>query len=145
MSRIADARIALVEAFEEVLPGRVQAYPGGPPPVVWLGVALPAERRPEQSRLGTTVNTVRFPVTIVHDGADRAQVAGLDEVTAKLCDAIDNLRGARRISATRITETIDGKTLPALVIEVEVTVNGRSFCAPTVEDAEIPPPIAQPA
>ena len=89
------------------------------------------------------MKAARFPVTIVHDGSDDAQLAGLDEITGRVCDAISGLRGAHRIAARVGTEAIRSIDYPAVVIDVDVVLDGQSFCAPAAIQAEVPPPLVQ--
>ena len=79
VSRLADARAALYNALNPVLPGRVDPYP--PPagrvvaPKIWIG---DHDGNPATIGTATTVTVARFAVWIVYDGAVHAQVAGLD-------------------------------------------------------------------
>lgn len=139
MSRIAEARRALVAALEPVLPGRVDPYEMEALPCIHLGVAVPSRRQ--------SFNTAVFPVIIEYDGADKAQIAGLDEVSAKVCDAIDATKNMRWVSSQPGVDTTDdpqaSRTRHVLAITVEVTIGTGSFCAPDVVEAETPPPVIQ--
>lgn len=142
MNRFAQSRAALVAALDEVAPGRTFAYRTDKVvPAVWLGVALPGERTPTGGR--TPVKVARFPVTITFDGSDDAQVAGLDELTAKVTDAIQALPGARVVGARTSEETVAGRAYQAVVLDVSYSLGIGSFCGPTVTAAEIPPPIVE--
>lgn len=144
----ADARANLVAALEVVLPGRVFPYeppkgmhhrPGGGP-TIWIDVALPAQRTSGQS---TIVKCVQFPVVISFDGADEAQVAGLDELQAKALDAIAALPGTRWVGVV-VPSRQPGENR-SIIHTYEQTIGVGSFCAPTVTPADIPPPIVRSA
>lgn len=145
VNAFATARAALVDALDPVLPGRV--FPYEPPagladraggPTVWLDVATPGTRASGSS----VFNTVQFPVVISFDGSDEAQVAGLDELQAKVCDVIASTARCRRISAIPAPQ---GNTNRSVVYTVEMTVGVGSFCAPDTTPADIPPPIVRTA
>lgn len=144
----ADARTAIVDALDVVLPGRVFPYepehglnhrPGGGPSI-WLDVALPAER---QAATGAKFVTVQFPVVFSFDGADHAQVAGLDELQSKALAAISALPNTRWVGVTVPTREA-GKNR-SIVHTYETRLGVASFCAPTVTPADIPPPIVRAA
>lgn len=148
MNKFAEARARIVAALDEVLPGRVFPYqppkgthhrPGGGP-TIWLDVALPAERRQGGA---TVVKTVQFPVVISFDGSDDAQVAGLDELQAKALDAISALPHTRWVGVTVPTHS-PGENR-SIIHTYEQTIGVGSFCAPTVDPADIPPPIVRSA
>lgn len=142
MSAFADARRRIVEALEPVLPGRVDPYGMAAMPCMYIGVAVPVLRQAGNA----TVKAARFAVSIEYDGADRAQIAGLDEVTAKACDAIDAAAGLRWTDAQPgIDQSTEDspRTRQFLILTVEATISARSFCAPDVVEAVIPPPLIE--
>lgn len=141
MNKYAEARTRLVEALEEVLPGRVFPYePSSSVPMgIWIGVALPSTRSAGNS---STVKTVALPIVISFDGDTVAQIAGLDETVAKVEDAIANLAGARLLAA-RFVDSPDDRSKSTVVIDIDISTGVRSICPPTVEEAEVPPPIVQ--
>lgn len=140
MNRLAEARAKLVAALEPVLPGRVDPYGAEALPCMYLGVGVPTLRQSGSA----TFKAARFAVAIEYDGSDRAQIAGLDEVTSKACDAIDATPGLRWTDAQplidRITDDAD-RVRQVLVLTVEVTIGVGTFCVPDVEAATTPPPI----
>ena len=131
VSRLADARAALYNALNPVLPGRVDPYP--PPagrvvaPKIWIG---DHDGNPATIGTATTVTVARFAVWIVYDGAVHAQVAGLDDLTSAVVDAVE---GAERFyhdgwRPAILTGVPVDSSLRAMVITATVTITARSLC-----------------
>jgi hypothetical protein len=135
---LADARALLVSALEPVMPGRVGAYPPGSlvtPPYVWVDVST---GRPERSGTASTMWVATFPVWVAVDGDDRAQIALLDDLTARLVDACEATRGLQaRQWVPR--ELPDRPRVRVAVIDVAVTITARTLCPPNVSAVLVPP------
>ena len=123
-----------------MLPGRVAALPPSsvpyPPPYVWIdqpdvGVATTGNR--------TQLTVASFPVWVAYDGAVKAQVAGLDDVVAKVWDACFTVPAARPVNATPQTIDVAGTTVRGVVVTVDVTLGAFTLCVPAVELSDIPP------
>jgi hypothetical protein len=107
--------------------GRVSKYP--PPqvvaPCVWIEQATGSI-----GVVGTTVtgliDQVRFPVTIVYDGADRAQVAGLNELVSRVWDAARTV--GEPIAFTPGPVDVGGPNLRSTVVDVEMRIGARTLC-----------------
>lgn len=155
MNRLDQARRDLAAALEPVLPGRTSPYPptAGRQIAPYVYIDQPElERATIGQRSRVTVAT--FPVWIVYDGTDRAQIAGLDDLTSKVWDAIEVTTGAvpmlsRRDSVPITSDNATGAPLKryrAAVVSVEVTVAATTLCVPDVAASPIPPePILQEA
>ena len=96
MNRLEVARDAIVQAIAPVLSGRVYPYPPSPQqaqmaPAVWIGQA---DGAPTIIGERTEVLQAIFPIHVVYDGADRAQVAGLDDIISGIVDAVAHVAGA---------------------------------------------------
>ena len=145
MSRLTDARIALHAAlatvFDDPVPlqgggvvqfsaDRVHAYPPATvaAPTVWIeqgrgGEALIGER-------ARGVETT-LPVAVVYDGADRAQVAGLDELVARVWDAAAQVGTPTRWEPQPLD--VGGPTLRATFVDVDMRIGAGTLCgAPTL-------------
>lgn len=147
MTILADKRVELVNALAVVLPGRVKPYPrtmSAPvAPSAWIGQPEGAERTLPGMRSTAVVAT--YPVTVVYDGSDEAQVAGLDDLVVKCWWALTAVPQAhpRRWRPTTI-DVVAGTTeikWRAAVIDVEVTVAAISMCPDPPTAATIPPPL----
>ena len=141
MNRLGDVRQTLTAALEPVLPGRVQPYPpassnGMAAPAVW--VDIPGGVR---TTIGerTPVLVATYPISIVYDGADRAQVAGLDDIVSKVVDAIAGCRGAD-VARWRRLPIDPNSNRRMVVVEVDVTITATTLCLPDpVTESVIPP------
>jgi hypothetical protein len=144
MSRLADARDrlhgALAHVFDEPVPvlggdpvqfspGRVHRYPPQDfvAPIVWI------EQPRGQLRTDLHGTLASFPVAVVYDGADRAQVAGLDELVSRVWDAAaaagDPVAfGPRPLDA-------GGFNLRATFVDVEIRIATITLCTPTIKEA----------
>ena len=138
MSRLSDTRAALYAALLEVVvepvngltlgAGRVHQWPAQQPnaPCVWI--EQPANTLSDIGGRGSVLaNVVTFPVAVVFDGADRAQVAGLDELVARVSDAAW-AAGARAVRFRPGPVDVGGPSLRATVVDVEMTVPQVTFC-----------------
>ena len=58
---------------------------------MWIG-----EHRGFRTTIGerTEIKLVQFPIWIVYDGTDRAQVAGIDDIVSGVLDAVAHVPGA---------------------------------------------------
>ena len=134
MNRLEVARDAIVQAIAPVLSGRVYPYPPSPQqaqmaPAVWIGQA---EWEPRTIGESTAVTIALYPVHVVYDGADRAQVAGLDGVLSGLHDAIRHVPGARVGGCRTELPDINGTNRRASTITVEYTIAATTLCLPDV-------------
>jgi hypothetical protein len=141
MSRLADARQALFDAFEPVLPGRVQPYPRDKTryvaPAIWIEQAAI-----NRALVGTRTITAiaSFPVYIVMDGANHAQVAGHDDIVAQVWDACATVtRGEPQSARPTEVDIGSGNTLRATVVTAEITLEAITLCPPVPAVAQIPP------
>lgn len=105
---------------------RVSKYPPPQPvaPCVWIEQASGAT-----GVTGATaglVDLVRFPVTVVYDGADRAQVAGLNELVSRVWDAARTVGDP--IAFTPGPVDAGGPNLRSTVVDVEMRIGARTLC-----------------
>lgn len=148
MSKLSAARATLyaqlVHVFDapvngaQFSPERVHQWPAAQPVAPCLWIEQPAGTLDEVGQRGSVlVNTVVFPVTIVYDGADRAQVAGLDEIVGRTWDLAWRA-GGRPISFRPGPIDVGGPNLRGTVVQVEMTIASVTFCEPalTVTPAE---------
>ena len=130
-SKISDARSALHAALQDVAaaPWRVHRVPPANPvatPCVWVGPYI-------QNLNGPSI-TISFPVIAVYDGADRAQVEGLDDLGAAISDAIWRAKG-RPIRSFSTTIEVGGPSLRAIEYQADFTVQGVTLCMPQLAEA----------
>ena len=141
MSRLSDARQQLAEAFEVVLPGRVDPYP--PPPNGGFVAPFIYVDQPDgmRSTIGerTVVMIATYPVVVTYDGADRAQVAGLDDVVAQVVDAVARVPRAEVARWRRQPADPSTPNRRMAVVEVDVTITATTLCPPVPVEAVIPP------
>lgn len=146
MNRLSAERQRLHDALAPLLPGRVHPYPAPAgtkaSPGIWIG--QPTVLR---SSLGRTVTTTAvFPITLAYDGTDRAQVAGLDDLTSNAWDALDALERCSPDAARPDTLDLDAeRQVRTTVLAVDVTITARTLCLPDVDEVAIPPTILQEA
>lgn len=147
MTVLADKRQALMQALQVVLPGRVTPYPRTmsipAAPSAWIGQPDGAERTLPGMRSTAVVAT--YPVTLVYDGAEDAQIAGLDDLVVKCWWALTAVPQAhprrwRPATVDIVAGTVE-RQWRAAVIDVEVTIAATSFCPDTPIAATIPPPL----
>ena len=143
MNRLAAARLELADALAEVLPGRVGAYEParlarGVAPRIWVG---DPPFRPE-----THKTVAHFPVWFVVDGADHAQHALYDDLAARIFDAaVAAGFEVRDVSPRDVPVDVPADhigaipTLRGCVVDVAVTIAGRTLCTSDVEPVLIPP------
>ena len=141
MSRLSDARARLFTELSPVLPGRVEEYP--PPagqryaaPRVWI-------EQPEVTRatLGarSVVAVATFAVWCVYDGADRAQVAGLDDLVSRCWDALMRAGSDPQLARRDEVPLSPSGSLRATVIYTDTTLTAQTLCLPDVTASPIPP------
>ena len=133
MNRLGQARDALVTAAAPVLSGRVYPYPPTPQqaqvaPAVWVGQCDGFRTTIGES---TQIMVAVFPIQVVYDGADRAQVAGIDDIVSGLVDAVAGVKGAE-IRGWRTEVVNPDLNRRATVLEVEYTITARTLCLPDV-------------
>ena len=142
---ILDARQTIVDALSPLLPGRVQAYkpPRVVPPMMW--VETPSVTVVE------SVIVASFPVFGVVDGADHSQQAVLDDMIARAWDACRATSGLRArllqprdipvdaVAAASRGYVAPGESMRGFVFTVDVAINSRTLCPPTVSPIEVPP------
>lgn len=129
-SRISEARTALHTALQAAMasPWRVHRTPPVNPaaPCVWIGPYV-------QDMNGASI-TISFPVIAVYDGADRAQVEGLDDIGASVSDAIWRAKG-RPVRSFASTISTGGPSLRAVEYQADFTVQGVTLCLPVLQEA----------
>ena len=145
MNRIADARQLLLDALSTVLDGRVNGYPltrGARHVAPYTWIDQPTVVRETRGRSTFVVAT--FPVSVIYDGADHAQVAGLDETVARIWDVCEVTPGVEPVDAVPIDRPVDnGITLRGCDLRVAVVITSRTLCPPDVSSAAIPPPVVE--
>jgi len=125
-SAVADARTEIVDAIlasADVLPAwRVHKYPPAnvAAPCVWVDV-------PALSRTELYVEA-SFPVVLVVDGTDQAQVRQLDDVVAALWDAVNMTDGMEAADATPVMRDVGGPTLRTVQLTVTYALNFGALC-----------------
>jgi len=116
--------------------GRVGRYP--PPqvvaPCVWVEQSSGAVDTVGTAATGL-VDVATFPVQVVYDGADRAQVAGLDELIARVWDAARTVGEPVRWTAGPVDA--GGPNLRATVVEVEMRIGARTLCGSSPMTTEV--------
>lgn len=137
---IDDALDRLTAELATVLPDRTTGEPRTEDvgPAIW--VELPT-LTPDRV-VGAKQVLADFPVWITADGADRAQVAFLNDAVAKVWDACFRLRNCWPASSRPVDQ---GNTSQrTVVVTVRMLLAARGFCLPDPPDpAPIPPePIA---
>lgn len=133
MSEIADARSALhaqlLRYTAGVLdPERVQPYPPTvvASPCIWIG--QPGVATVRQGTNGSRVRVVNFGVYMVPDGYTPSACAWLDEIVARVADAVYDLKQADDLGAVPQPVDIGGTTVRCVVQDVGMSVFARSFC-----------------
>lgn len=136
MNVIDEALDEIAAALDEVLPGRTTATPRTTDvgPAFWIEVpSLTPDRVPSTRHV-----VADFPVWLTADGADRAQVAMLNDGVAKAFDALARLRLCWPMSS-RPASTAPGEPR-AVVITVRRILTARGFCLiDPPGEAPIPP------
>lgn len=135
-SRLSDARSGLYSALSTVFStpvdgytfdGRVDPYPASQPaaPCVWI--EQPAGAENIVGELGTAlIDVATFPVAVVYDGSDRAQVSGLDELVARVWDAARTVGHPQRFEPRPLD--VGGPTLRATFVDVDMTIAALTLC-----------------
>lgn len=140
LHKIGEARQALHAALVGVLDdGRVAAYPPGQDVGVrvWIDV-------PSVGVNGRTID-VDFPVHCTYDGADTAQVAGLDDVVSRVWDACEAVKNTTPLRVSPGPDvTVNGTTRRRQIVTVRTGVAARTLCSPDDPGSSpIPPDQAQ--
>lgn len=145
VNRIDEAQQRLYNALQEVLPGRVSPYPPSDPvgPAIWIEQPTITPNRVGQA----TVVYVDFPVWIGYDGADHAQIAGLNDATARVWDVVERLGFSQALGARPPgRDPAISSRERAQVITVRMFLEARSFCLPdSPGESPIPPVTIQEA
>lgn len=132
---LTDARIAIADALGEVLPDRVTVMPRTEVvgPAMWVELpSVRADRAP-----GTKGILAEFPVWITADGADRAQVAFLEDCLARVIDRLDRMASTWFVRANPApTEAGASRAIVLTVLHIA----GRGLCLPDTPDASPIPP-----
>lgn len=138
MNTIDDALDRLMEALRPLLPpGRVSPVPisNAVGPAIWVDSPSLSPNRLQ----GATAWYVDFPVWVVYDGADEAQLAGLNDLLARMLDACAGVKLCWP-SGVRPGELRDSPDWRAQVMTIRMTITSRSFCLPAAPvEAPIPP------
>ena len=79
----------------------------------------------------TEIKLVQFPIWIVYDGTDRAQVAGIDDIVSGVLDAVATVRGAE-VSGWNPQPLTSTPNRRAVVVDVEYPITATTFCLPDV-------------
>lgn len=130
--KIADARARLYAALVPLLPdGRVHRHVPSTvaTPCIWIGHPRVTTR--VQGR-GSTFIVCTLTVTIAVDGADVVQQQALDELTAIVWDACEQISGAQPISAVPRVLDIGGPNTTGEDIDVEIATASRTLCPPPI-------------
>jgi hypothetical protein len=147
---LSDARTALHEAlsgvFDEpfqVEEDRLVAFSNGrvhrtPPaqavaPCVWIEQGSGGEQAVGTVATGL-VDAATFPVAIIYDGTDRAQVDGLDELVARVYDAARTVGTPRRWEPRQID--VGGPNLRGSFVDVDMSIGARTLCGSTALSKE---------
>lgn len=130
-NRIDDAADALAAALEPVLPGRVWQFLTLEAPGITIGV-------PTIQPAGTAAIEAEFPVTVRYDGDERAQVAGLNDLVAKVWDACEALPRCSPFDA-RPVDPGAGGAVRLVVVRVRMHIASRTLCPPVVVQSYVPP------
>ena len=140
-NRVAAAREALHDAIAPILPGRTSPYP--PPstlvgsPYIWVG---DTDGFPSTIGDRTKVVIVTFPIWVSYDGADRAQVAGVDDIVARVIDATTTIPLAA-YAGHRAQPQDPSSTRRLTRVAVDVTVTAATLCPPDPVTASAIPPV----
>jgi hypothetical protein len=139
---LSDARRRIVEALAPKLPGRVSPYPvlRFVAPHIWVDQAQ--NMRWTTVGQNTQLTVVEFPVWLTYDGAEHAQIAGLDDLVAVVWDALDRIRGIQPTGMTSTTVDVGqpDRTYRAAIVTAEATFSARTLCFP-----DDPPPVGIPS
>jgi hypothetical protein len=136
-SAIADAREAIAQAIlarPDLLPAwRVHRYPPATiaAPCVWID--SPALAR------DVLYVAASFPVVLVVDGTDQAQLRQLDDVMAVLWDATNQVDGMEATDATPVLRDVGGPTLRAVQLTVTHALGLAALCPEVTALSEATP------
>ena len=95
-------------------------------PTMWIG--QPGTSIVLTGSAGGRVRVVTFGVFIVPDGYEPKQCELLDELVARVAEAVYNLHGAEDAGALPQSVDVGGTTVRAVVHDVSLTVFAHSFC-----------------
>lgn len=131
VTEIADARVRLRDQLvlytaDALIPERVHLYTPSivASPCIWIG-----QPGVDMVPVGSaTVRAVTFRVFIVADGYTEPECAMLDELVARVSDAVYNLARSTDEGARPQPIDIGGTTSRAVAYDVSMTVFAKSFC-----------------
>ena len=137
MSRVGDDRAALWATIQNVLPGRVYAYPPPTPsriatPCVWIDAHAGA--------LDAGAYMTQWAVIAAADGADHAQLAILDDVASAMWAACTaSASPVAMTSHESMTVAVaEDVTVRGVTFTVSVFTGAATFCPSIPEPASIP-------
>lgn len=144
VSRLADTRTTMAQAIRD---GMGPDFPAWrvhdvPPetvaaPCVWVDV--PSLRVDDGGRgLATVVST--WPVILLVDGADPAQVEALDRLLPFVWDAVDSLPMTVAVAASATPFDVGGPRTRGVSLTADATHYAKSFCQPVPRLAETASP-----
>lgn len=142
MNRLDDAQTRLYTALSSVFDepfqveedrlvgfsnGRVSKYPPPQPvaPCVWIEASSGGESTTGTTAVGL-VDAAVFPVAVVYDGADRAQLAGLNELVSRVWDKARTVGDPQRWEPRLVD--VGGPNLRGVFVDVEMRVGARTLC-----------------
>lgn len=149
MSRLSAARTALHAALTAVFDepfqveedrlvgfsnGRVSAYPPPQPAAPCIWVEQPSGSATSTGG-GALIDVATFPVAVVYDGADRAQVAGLDELVSRVWDAARTVGEPQRWEPRLVD--VGGPNLRGVFVDVDMRIGARTLCGSSPMTTEV--------
>ena len=137
LHRVAQSRADLFALLEPIAPGRVTPYPSTAAdvgPRVWLG-------EPTIQTSGQSSIAVEWPIVVIYDGADAAQVAGLDDIISRIWDACEAAPNTTPMYSRPDNDTTTtGEKRRIQVVTVRRLISARTLCVPEAPtDSPIPP------
>lgn len=144
MNAITDRRTAMHDALAEVFvapigglafSGRVHRTEPAKlaAPCVYIDASA---GRSATSKGGAALYLTTYPVVVVYDGAQQAQIDGVEELVCRVMDAVGAVDRAEVTGHAPITldvQRIDPTSkLRAVAVSVDVPILTRTFCRPTL-------------
>lgn len=134
LSHVFDA--PLVPGTATFTGARVHAYP--PPtvaaPCVWIEQSRGAETTIGATTV-TRVDAATFPVVIVYDGADRAQIQGSTQLLARVWDAARTV--GHPVAWAPEPVDVGGPTLRSTIVDVDMRLGASTLCGPPQLSQEV--------
>jgi hypothetical protein len=134
-NQIDDALDRLGNALDPILPNRVSRVavtPTGP----GVAIGVPALEAPETSHS----IVADFPITVTFDGADRAQVAGVNDLVARCWDACEGLKGCTPLRSRAVEPSTVNGMRRSVVITARMHIASRTLSSPPAPTAAPIPP-----